>query len=152
MSGEGYVVVRLGDREYKVVLKSVSPDTFEGRINDKAITVRIEKETGSSITITVNGERIAFERSVYKPEKSGDAQAVTIAKTSESLLSPMPGRVVTLKVKKGQRVARGDPLMTIESMKMETLLTCDRDATIAELRVEEGEAIQRGQTLLVYAK
>jgi biotin carboxyl carrier protein len=146
------VVVRLGDREYKVVLKSVSPDTFEGRINDKPITVRIEKETGSSITITVNGERIAFERSTYRPEKGVDAQVVAVPKTSDSLLSPMPGRVVTVKVKKGQRVAPGDPLMTIESMKMETLLTCDRDATIAEVRVEEGEVIQRGQTLLVYSK
>jgi biotin carboxyl carrier protein len=37
-------------------------------------------------------------------------------------------------------------------MKMETLLTSDRDAVIGEVRVKEGEAIRRGQTLVVYSK
>lgn len=146
------MIVRLGDREYKVVLKSISPDTFEGRINEKPITVRIEKESASSITITVNGEMITFERPVYRPERSGEAQTAAVPKAADFLLSPMPGRVVTLKVKKGQKVAPGDPLMTIESMKMETVLTCDRDATVAEVSVKEGEAIQRGQKLLAYSK
>lgn len=150
--GDGYILVRLGDKEYKVVLKNVAPSTFEGRINDKPITVRIERETESSIAITIDGETTSFERPTSRPWKGGDPRAPAAPRASDSLLSPMPGRIVSLKVTTGQKVRPGDPLMTIESMKMETLLTCDREATVTEILVEEGEVIRRGQRLIVYSK
>jgi biotin carboxyl carrier protein len=148
-SGDGGVFVELNDRRYRVVLKSAGPDLFEGSINGKPLTLRIEKETGSSIVITLDGETMVFERPSHGPER-GEKGRAYVSKRINVLASPMPGRVVALKAKKGQRVRSGDPLMVIESMKMETLLTSDRDGMVAEIAVGEGEAIQRGQTLIVY--
>lgn len=135
-----------------MVLKSVAPDVFEGKINDKPITVRIDRETESSIVITVDGERAHFERLVSKPGRGGEQRTPVTVRVNESLVSPMPGRVVTLRVTTGQKVVVGDPLMTIESMKMETLLTSDREAVVDEVLVKEGQAIQRGQTLITFSK
>ena len=149
---DGYTLVKLGGKEYRVALKRTAPDILEGYVNDKPVSVKIEEETESSITLTIDGNRVVFERPVFRPERGEGRSAAALPEGRNSLASPMPGRVVAVKVRVGQKVTPGDPLMIIESMKMETLLTSDRDAVVGEVRVKEGEAIRRGQTLIVYSK
>jgi len=48
---------------------------------------------------------------------------------------------VTVSVKPGQKVARGAPLVSIEAMKMETLLTADRECMIKAVHARPGEVI-----------
>jgi pyruvate carboxylase len=48
---------------------------------------------------------------------------------------------VMVSVKVGQRVSRGAPLLSIEAMKMETVLTADREATIKAIHVKPGDVI-----------
>lgn len=47
----------------------------------------------------------------------------------------------------GQRVARGDPLLTIESMKLQTVLSAPRDGTVAEIAVTQDETFGKDQIL-----
>ena len=60
----------------------------------------------------------------------------------------MPGMVVTVAVKVGQLVKKGDPLLSMEAMKMETMLTADRDATVHAVHVRSGEVINAKDLLL----
>jgi len=55
--------------------------------------------------------------------------------------APMPGSVVTVSVKVGQKVRRGDPLVSIEAMKMETVVRAERDAEVAEVHAAPGMAV-----------
>jgi len=55
--------------------------------------------------------------------------------------APMPGMVVTVSIKPGQKVARGAPLLSIEAMKMETELTAERECTVKVIHVKPGEVI-----------
>ena len=48
----------------------------------------------------------------------------------------MPGRVTAVEVKKGETVAKGQRLVTLEAMKMEHGLTAPFDGTVAELAVK----------------
>lgn len=63
----------------------------------------------------------------------------------------MPGLVAMIAVADGQSVKTGDLLMTLEAMKMETAITAPRDATIAELCVRVGQAIDSKDLLAVLA-
>lgn len=65
--------------------------------------------------------------------------------------APMPGTVATVPVSQGGRVARGDVLVTIEAMKMETTVRADRDATVAEVVTHPGEAVDSKDLLVVLA-
>lgn len=65
-----------------------------------------------------------------------------------AVLSPMPGRVIALDVKDGDRVAKGQRLLTLEAMKMEHGLTAPFDGTVAELAVEFGAQVQEGVALV----
>ena len=66
---------------------------------------------------------------------------------SAEVLSPLPGLVATVHVKTGDAVASGDPVVTLQSMKMEIPITAESDGTIAEILVSEGDEIDTGAVI-----
>jgi pyruvate carboxylase len=63
--------------------------------------------------------------------------------------APMPGAVVIVAVEPGQRVAKGEPLLSLEAMKMETMLRAERDATVKEVLVKPGQTVAAKDLLVV---
>jgi 3-methylcrotonyl-CoA carboxylase alpha subunit len=70
------------------------------------------------------------------------------AEVSGSLAAPMPGRIIKLVVKVGARVAKGDPLLILEAMKMEHTITAPTDGTVKELHYTEGDQVLEGAELV----
>jgi len=66
---------------------------------------------------------------------------------SDSAVAPMPGTVVEVLVQPGDRVTRGQTLLVIESMKMQTSITAGRDGTMAEVPAAKGQSFDRGALL-----
>ncbi|MBL4930081.1 acetyl-CoA carboxylase biotin carboxylase subunit [Fuscibacter oryzae] len=66
----------------------------------------------------------------------------------DAVLAPMPGLVAALHTRAGARVTKGDPLVILEAMKMEHVLTAPRDGIVAEVLVATGDQVSDG-TLLV---
>ena len=60
----------------------------------------------------------------------------------------MPGLVVTVAVKSGDKVKRGQKLFTLEAMKMETTLYADQDGRIAEVLVKAGTPVEAGELVV----
>jgi pyruvate carboxylase len=67
------------------------------------------------------------------------------------IAAPMFGTVTTLMAEAGRQVKRGDVLLTLESMKMETVLRAERSGEIAEVLVQAGEEVKAGDLLAVMA-
>jgi pyruvate carboxylase len=65
------------------------------------------------------------------------------------LASPMPGKVSSVVVRPGQIVKKGERLLSIEAMKMETAVYSPRDAQVGEVHVEPGSAVEARDLLLV---
>lgn len=63
------------------------------------------------------------------------------------LSSPLPGLVATVHVKTGDSVAAGDPVVTLQSMKMEIPVAAEADGTVEAILVSEGEEIDTGAPL-----
>ncbi len=63
----------------------------------------------------------------------------------------MPGTIVTVAAHTGQKVSKGDPLLSIEAMKMETMLTAERDGTIHAIHVRHGENVNAKELLVEFA-
>src|SRR4029079_12789245 len=65
--------------------------------------------------------------------------------------APMPGRVTAVEVKQGEKVAKGQRLLTLEAMKMEHALTAPFDGAVAELSTQAGAQVSEGQLLIKIA-
>ena len=95
---------------------------------------------GQPRTVTVNDAALTPARPARPKVKDGVAGQVG---------APMPGRVVGVSVDPGQAVARGDPLVGIEAMKMETTVFAEQAGVVAEVLVEPGAQVEAKDLLVV---
>jgi propionyl-CoA carboxylase alpha chain len=90
---------------------------------------------------------------IYSPKEWGLAPYMPKLKAVEeekNLLSPMPGLVVDIRVKQGDRVYRGQDLVVIESMKMQSGVSSPRDGEVEEIKITTGTAVEAGDTLITF--
>jgi propionyl-CoA carboxylase alpha chain len=71
--------------------------------------------------------------------------------TAGSLTAPLPGAVGRIAVSAGQRVDKGDLLLTLEAMKLEHPVLAPHAGTVADLPVAPGHQVERGTVLAVIA-
>lgn len=68
----------------------------------------------------------------------------------ETILSPMPGKIIKVMVSEGIEVEQGDPLIVVEAMKMQSTYTAAQRAIVDKIHVEEGESVARDQLLISF--
>jgi biotin carboxyl carrier protein len=69
----------------------------------------------------------------------------------EEVKAPITGVVFQLTTKPGDAVAAGDPVIVLESMKMEIPVEAPRAGSVMEIRVQEGQTVQEGDVVAVLA-
>ncbi|HOS96593.1 MAG TPA: acetyl-CoA carboxylase biotin carboxyl carrier protein subunit, partial [Deltaproteobacteria bacterium] len=67
------------------------------------------------------------------------------------VLTPMPGMVVSYRVREGDRVSRGDVVAVLEAMKMENFITAPVDGTVRRITLGEGANAKKGDVLALIA-
>ncbi|RAK58980.1 methylcrotonoyl-CoA carboxylase [Phenylobacterium hankyongense] len=102
-----------------------------------------------SVMLGDEGEVVVFEHGeAYVFLSHPPAGRGADAASDGQVRSPMPGKVTGLSVKPGDAVAKGQPLLTLEAMKMEHALTAPFDGTVAEVAVEVGSQVAEGAVLV----
>jgi len=66
---------------------------------------------------------------------------------ASELRAPMPGSIIAVHRRPGDAVSAGDPIVTLEAMKMEHVVAASGSGTIAEVEVRQGDQVTRGQRL-----
>ena len=66
---------------------------------------------------------------------------------TSSLVAPVPGVVAAVPVQVGDVVAEGDPIVILQSMKMDIPVSAESACKVLEILVEEGEEVELGATL-----
>jgi 3-methylcrotonyl-CoA carboxylase alpha subunit len=103
-----------------------------------------------SSTATIDGERVLFWRGeAWRFGGPDSARFIGTAAVSDGVLqSPMPGRIVSVSVRLGQVVSKGQTLISLEAMKMEHSLIAPFDGCVAELTVSVGDQVAENVTLV----
>lgn len=145
--GDGYLV-RVGKNSYSLKLKrGAEPNEIVAEISEKPLSVTLLEANNQRVEISINGEHFSFRRPVAAIEPSQSEVPAAVVQR-DVVVAPMPGRVIGTTVKVGEKVRAGDPLVIIESMKMEIAVRSDRDGEVAETLVSEGASVKRGQALV----
>jgi propionyl-CoA carboxylase alpha chain len=97
---------------------------------------------------------VAVEARVYT-RREAQLAALMIehkgADGSRFLLCPMPGLIKAIAVKVGQEVKAGEPLCIVEAMKMENVLSAERDATVKAILAREGDSLAVDAVIMEFA-
>jgi 3-methylcrotonyl-CoA carboxylase alpha subunit len=106
----------------------------------------IATAAGESVLVFSAGQAFAFTL----PGAGGGAAGG--AASDGVLLSPMPGRVLSVEVRQGDQVTKGQALVTLEAMKMEHRMTAPFDGVVAELAAVAGRQVTEGEMLVKVEK
>jgi propionyl-CoA carboxylase alpha chain len=114
-------------------------------------TVQIARAAGGYSLSQGGTQAFATARSPYAAQLAALMPKKIAADTSKLLLCPMPGLVVSVNVAEGQDVKVGETLAVVEAMKMENVLTAERDGTIGKINAKKGDSLALDDVILEFA-
>jgi propionyl-CoA carboxylase alpha chain len=148
---EGATRVQIGGREYALKASwQFGGIRAHGTCNGKPFVAQLERH-GLWIRVDHNGRRIDVQvMSARAAELLAKMPFKAPPDLSKFLLSPMPGLLVDVAVTPGQAVQAGERLAVIEAMKMENVLTAERDATVKDVLAGKGDSLTVDQPILSF--
>ena len=145
--------------------------SYKFTINGKEYAVDVLGIEGRTASLTVNGVSYSVELSedvpqavaapaaqpaaaapVQQPQAPAAAPAAAPSGAVSSVIkSPLPGVIISIDVKEGQAVKKGQKVAVLEAMKMENEIQADCDGTVAAVLVHKGDSVLEGAELLKIA-
>ena len=103
--------------------------------------------------LVLPGENVATDAILIElgeaPVAAKAEVAAPKAVTGNKVVAPLPGRIISLKVKEGDTVKAGDEVVVLEAMKMENSINTDYAGTVLQILVAEGDNVATDATLLI---
>ena len=139
---------------------------YKFKINGKDYAVTIGEAEGKLLSVNVNGANYQVELEnapVAAPvQASTPAAPAAVAPAAapaakapagagEKVNSPLPGVIIEVSVKEGQRVKAGQKIAVLEAMKMENEIPAPKDGTITAIHVAKGDSVLEGAPLVTIA-
>ena len=153
------VIRRLRGDGLRLELPGGAQDAAVRRADDGRLAMRLGDETfaatvvrrvagdgGIDYTLFADGR----SRRLRLVEPLDVTQYEATASDETAVRAPLPGKIIDLKVKAGDTVTKGQPLLVLEAMKMEHTLAAPFDATIKSVRYAVGEQVSEGAELVEF--
>ena len=144
-----------GDREYDMELDHfLGGSAIHGSSNGKPFTVQMERgRTKNPLAIRVINNGTQLDAIVMHP-RTAELHRLMPYKAppdmSKYVLSPMPGLLVQVAVKPGQKVQAGERVAVIEAMKMENILFAAADGVVKDIMAQQGESLAVDQPIVEF--
>ena len=142
---------------------------YKFRINGKDFHVAVNGISGTKADVTVNGVNydVELENAVAPVQQAAPAQSAPVAPVAsapkaqaaapahatggKAITSPLPGVIISVDVKEGSVVKRGQKVAVIEAMKMENDILADADGTVTAVHVSKGDTVAEDAKIVTIA-
>ena len=144
---------------------------YSFKINGKEYNVAIGEAEGKTLNVNVNGADYQVELENAPAAQAGNAcasagkqadapanaspaaaasapAAPKAAGAGSAIKSPLPGIIISVDVKEGQAVKRGQKVAVIEAMKMENDILAESDGTVTAIHVAKGDSVLEGAEIV----
>jgi len=133
---------KVDDKSYQIVLSRIEPEK-EMTVKVDEATFKAEIRTPARKTSFTHFEPTIAVRS-KKPLRNSQA-------SEGAIVAPMTGKIVSVKVKKGEQVKAGQVVCVVEAMKMQNEIATSKGGVVKEVYVSEGSSVSEGEPLLIIA-
>jgi biotin carboxyl carrier protein len=147
---DGTLVLSINGKERQLKIVSFSSDQLEFILENKYCTIRLIEVVSSHIKFVINGQQVTVKKHSKLTEILEKSLALIDKGSGENRLSSqITGRVVSVLVKVGAEVKKGDSVVILESMKMQVAVKAHKDGLIKEIRTKEGSTVARYDVVAV---
>ena len=129
----------IGGKKYEVAVSGIEGNVADVSVNGVAYKVEIEE--GAAPAAVSAASPAAAPAAQANAPAAAPAPAPAAAGAGKSILSPLPGVIISVDVKQGDSVKRGDKVAVIEAMKMENEILSDCDGTVTAVHVQKGDTV-----------
>jgi glutaconyl-CoA/methylmalonyl-CoA decarboxylase subunit gamma len=162
--------IKVGQNEYVIDVQEMASDHFRVWVEDHDLDVYITGEQDiAEATITpemaparLDSESIERPGVIYRPPAPETLPLLPLTQqpalphvstndNGQDLTAPMPGTILSINVKPGDTVSRGQPLLILEAMKMKNSIKSPYDGVIEEVTAQAGQTVGYGSLLLRFA-
>ena len=142
---------------------------YKFKINGKDFHVAVNGISGTKADVTVNGVNydVELENAVAPVQQAAPAQSAPVAPVAsapkaqaaapahatggKAITSPLPGVIISVDVKEGSVVKRGQKVAVIEAMKMENDILADADGTVTAVHGSKGDTVAEDAKIVTKA-
>lgn len=152
----GHNTVSFDDIEYEYEYKFITPSIMTLRVNNNNFIIKAEVDTEAETEVKNTGFIVEVNGNTHKIicQSELDLLLEKFSKTrtdkgfKKDVVSPMPGSIVKVNVKEGDKIKKGQVLLVLEAMKMENELKAAQDCIVGKILAEEKKPVDKGQILL----
>lgn len=160
-------ILRFKDSDFTILLEEKADHNFSAKINDEPFEAKLQKIADNTFSIfhdghhynayvavedtkvyvLVNGQQYVFDKP--KEKKSGYRPGMEeSADNGNEVRAPMPGKILKIFVKEGQKFNKNDRLFIVEAMKMENEVKASRAGTIKKINFKENDMVSVGEAVI----
>ena len=140
--------IKINGNNYNVTIDEVEDNMAKVEVNGTPYNVEFEKPISKPKTISVVNKPAAAPSA--GPAPANKPAAAPAAAGGATVNPPLPGGVLEIKVKDGDKVTKGQVIMVLEAMKMENAIEAPCEGTIT-VKAQKGDSVLEGATLAVIA-
>ncbi len=142
----GRVQARVGTRHYDLDVVSPEEGTYTFLLGDRVYEANVWAPEPSSLRVKIGGHLFStkiIDRKHRRPTIEPGTEG------RQTLIAPMPGKVVRVLLGAGDQVVQGQGVVVVEAMKMQNEIKSPKSGHIVEVRVSEGATVNANQVLAV---
>jgi len=135
-----------------VKIQNVTYEVIIGDIHARPIHANVDGEIfevwPEETILPSSSQMIPSESATTVKQVQIEAPSTQPSKTSREISAPIPGVIINILIKAGDRVQYGQELCILEAMKMKNSIRSSRDGVIDEILVSTGDQVKHGQILI----
>jgi len=140
---------KIGGNQYDVTVNGIEGKIADVTVNGVNYQVELENEPSPAIAAaSASAPASASVPQAIPLEGAQGVKATGNAVAGKKISSPLPGVIISVDVKEGQAVKRGQKVAVIEAMKMENEILAECDGTITAIHVSKGDSVLEGDDIV----